>query len=454
MKWINHSASRTDLRNAKTRLVRSTTPAIVVAALALSSCGGSDDGSAPSPPPAPVSVPYTNGVTTAANPVAYWNKIASDTINLPGSATGTPAEQRPVLAVDLATVHIAIYDAVNAISGTHKPFAAAPATVATGASQEAAAAAAAVGVLKGLFPSRSAQYQSVYDAYVAALPTSDAKVRGLAVGTEVATAILALRANDGRTAPAAFTPGTTPGAFRGVNPIGVFNPAIKPFVMTSASQFRAPPPPALDSAAYAADFEEVRTTGGTVSAVRTAAQLEAARFHTENPGVFGSRNYRGFAMDGRSLADNARLMALLWVAQADATIACFESKYFYAYWRPASAIAMADTDNNTATTADPAWTPVVPTPNHPEYPSAHMCVNGSATAALKSFFGTSQINFSFGSTVTSTTRTYATPDELMNEIVLARIHGGMHFRTANVQGGVLGASVGNWVAANKFQPKD
>jgi hypothetical protein len=418
----------------------------------LSACGGSDD--SPVPPPAPVAVPYTNGVTTAANPVAYWNKIASDTINLPGSATGTPEERRPVYAVDLATVHVAIYDAVNAITGTRKPFAATPTTAAAGASQEAAAAAAAVGVLKGLFPSRTAQYQAAYDAYVAALPAGDATNRGLAVGTEVATAILALRANDGRSAVVTFTPGTTPGAFRGVNPIGVFNPLIKPFVITSASQFRAPPPPALDSAAYAADFEEARTTGGTVSAVRTAAQLEAARFHTENPSVFGSRNYRSFAMDSRSLADNARLMAQLWVAQADATIACFESKYFYAYWRPQSAITLADTDGNEATTVDPAWTPVVPTPNHPEYPSAHMCVNGSAMAALTSFFGTSQIAFSFGSNVTATTRTYATPDDLMNEIVLARIHGGMHFRTANVQGGLLGAKVGNWVAANKFQRKD
>jgi len=423
----------------------------------LASCGGSDDPAVPPAtvqPPAPVSAPYANGVTTTANAVAHWNKIASDTINLPPSATGTWEEQRPVLAVDLATVHVAIYDAVNAITGTHKPFSATPTTVAAGASQEAAAAAAAVGVLKGLFPSRSAQYLAAYDAYVAALPAGDAKTRGLAIGTEVATAILALRANDGRSAPATFTPGTTPGTFRGVNPIGVFFPSIKPFVMTSASQFRAPPPPALGSPAYAADFEEVRTTGGTVSTVRTAAQLEAARFHTENPGVFGSRNYRSFAMDGRSLADNARLMAMLWVAQADAAIACFESKYFYVYWRPQSAIPLADTDNNAATVADPAWTPVVPTPNHPEYPSGHMCVNGSATAALKSFFGTHQISFSFGSTVTSTTRAYATPDELMNEIVLARIHGGMHFRTANVQGGVLGASVAGWVAANKFQPKD
>ncbi len=419
----------------------------------LAACGGSDEAVVPQPP-APVSVPYTNGVTTTANPVAYWNKIASDTINVAANPAGSPAEQRPSVQVDLATVHVAIYDAVNAISGTHKVFAAVPTTSPVGASQEAAAAAAAVGVLKGLFPGRSAQYQAAYDTYIAALPAGDAKTRGLAVGNEVATAILALRANDGRSTVVNYTPGTAPGKFRGVNPVAPFNPYIKPFTLTSASQFRAPPPPALDSPTYATEFDEVRTMGGTASTARSAAQLEAARFHTENPAVFGSRNYRGFAMDSRTLADNARLAAMIWVAQADAAIACFETKYFYEFWRPQSAIPLADTDGNPATTLDATWTPVVPTPNHPEYPSAHMCVNGAGVTALKAFFGTGQVSFSFGSTVTSTTRVYATPDELMNEIVLARIHGGMHFRTANVQGGELGKKVGDWVAKSHFQPKE
>ncbi len=422
----------------------------------VSGCGGSDESSPPPPTiqPTTVTVPYTNGVTTTANPVAYWNKIASDTINVPASPTGTAEEQRPIIQVDLATVHVAIYDAVNAIVGTHRPFAASPTTPAAGASQEAAAAAAAVGVLKGLFPNRSAQYQAAYDVYVAALPAGDAKTRGLAVGAEVAAAILALRANDGRSTVAPYTPGTTPGKFRGVNPIGTFNQYVKPFTLTSASQFRAPEPPALESAAYATDFEEVRTLGGTTSTVRTATQLEAARFHTENPSIFGSRNYRAFALDDRTLADNARLMAQLWVTQADALIACFDSKYFYAFWRPTSAITLADTDGNAATTLDAAWTPVVPTPNHPEYPSAHMCVNGSGTRALKAFFGTNQITFSWSSTVTSTVHDYTTTDALLSEIILARIHGGMHFRTANLQGGVLGDNVANWVVANHFKPKD
>ena len=421
----------------------------------LVSCGGSDDDTVtPVAEAASVTVPFTNGAVTTSNAVAYWNKIATDTINVAPATTGTAEEQRPTFAVDLATVHVAIYDAVNSIVGTHKTFAATPATPAAGASQEAAAAAAAHGVLKSLFPSRSAQYQAAYDDFVAAIPAGDAKTRGIAVGTEVATAIVALRANDGRSTTVSYSTSAAPGNFRGVNPVGTNSPFIKPFALTSASQFRGPPPPALDSAAYAADFNEVLAWGGTTSALRSAEQLEAARFHTEAPPIVQPRNYRSFAMDSRSLADNARGMALLWVAQADAGTACFETKYFYAFWRPVSAITLADTDGNAATTKDATWTPVVPTPNHPEYPSAHMCTNGASMAALKAAFGTHKIAFSYSSTVTGTVRQYATPDDFLNEIILARIHGGMHFRTANVQGGLLGASVGEWVAKNHFRPRD
>ena len=307
---------------------RCTVSAATCAALLIASCGGSDDETAaPVVNAAPVSVPHTNGVTTPSNTVAYWNKIATDTINVAPAATGTAEEQRPNTSIDLATVHVAIYDAVNAIVGTHKTFAATPATSAAGASQEAAAAAAAYGVLKGLFPNRSVQYQAAYDAFVAAIPADDAKTRGIAVGTEVATAVVALRANDGRFTAATYTAGSGPGNFRGVNPVGVTSRFVKPFAVTSLSQFRASAPPTLDSAAYAADFNEVFALGATISSMRSADQLESARFHTESPATFITRNYRAFAMDSRSLADNARGMAMLWVAQADATNTCFESKY-------------------------------------------------------------------------------------------------------------------------------
>ena len=159
-------------------------------------------------------------------------------------------------------------------------------------------------------------------------------------------------------------------------------------------------------------------------------------------------------MADRSVSYNARLMALVWVAQADAINTCFESKYFYDRWRPTSAITLADTDGNADTAKDAAWTPVVATPNHPEYPAAHGCTTGALAAVLREFFGTNQVAYSFSSTVTSSVHAFNTPDEMTAESQVARIYGGMHFRTSNVQGGVLGGKAGEWVAKNYFRPRD
>ncbi|HEY5322066.1 MAG TPA: vanadium-dependent haloperoxidase, partial [Caldimonas sp.] len=369
----------------------------------------------------------------------------------PATATGTPEEQRPNISVDLATVQIAVYDAVMAIAGTHRPFAMTPTAPAAGASQEAAVAAAAYGVLSGLFPSRGAAYQAAYDAQLASLPDGSAKTLGLAVGAEVAAGILALRAADGRmVALAPYVPGTAQGQFRGTNPVGRPNPFIKPFVLTSNAQFRAPAPPALTSIAYAADVNETKALGSATSTTRTAEQTETARFHTEPPPNFWPRNMRNFAMTARSLPEQARLMAMIWVAQADAGNACFESKYFYESWRPASAITL-DGDGNAATVVDPAWTPVVPTPNHPEYPAAHSCVSAAMAEVLRSYYGTADVTFDMTSTVTGSSHHFTTTTALVDEVQMARIAGGMHFRSATVAGAALGKSVGAWVTANAFK---
>ena len=413
--------------------------AALIALAALPGCGGDDD-----------DMPVT--ITVAGpNAVSHWNEIAATTINLPAAATGTAEEQRPNISVDLATVQVAVYDAVMAIAGTHRPFAITPTAPTTGASQEAAVAAAAYGVLSGLFPSRSAAYQAAYDAYLATLPNGNAKTLGLAVGAEVAAGILALRAADGRmVALAPYVAGTAPGQFRGTNPVGRPNPFIKPFVLTSNAQFRAPGPPALTSTAYAADVNETKALGSAASTTRTAEQTETARFHTEPPPNFWPRNMRTFAMTGRSLAEQARLMAMVWVAQADAGNACFESKYFYQSWRPTSAITLDD-DGNAATVVDPAWTPVVPTPNHPEYPAAHSCVSGAMAEVLRSYYGTADVTFDMTSMVTGSSHHFTTTDGLVDEVQMARIAGGMHFRSATVDGAALGKSVASWMAANAFQ---
>jgi hypothetical protein len=426
------------------------------AALVLTACGGSDS-DAVTPGAAALATAQSNGTPIAITPgsdvIAYWNQVATSTVNVAPAATGTPEERRPNYAFDLATVHLAMFDAVNAIDGSYARYAAQPTTATAGASLEAAAAAAAYHALRGLFPNRTAQYQSAYDNSVAALPDGDAKTRGLQIGKEVAAQIVAIRADDGRWTPVTYAPTSLPGRFRGTNPINTFAPFVRPFTLQSADQFRAEGPPPLTSVEYAADVNETKALGVANSSVRTAAQTEIARFHTEPPPVFWPRNLRIFATADRSIAENARTMAALWTAHADVTIACFESKYHFDSWRPLSAITLADTDGNAATDADPSWTPVVPTPNHPEYPAAHSCVAGATAEVLQQVFGTKKLGFDWSSGVAgTTTHHFDSTDDMGKEVQLARIAGGMHLRTATVHGEVLGMKVGKWVLKNHFQP--
>jgi hypothetical protein len=417
---------------------------LVSAVSLLVACGGDDDVQ-----DQPVTIKVAG-----PNAVSYWNEVASNTVNVPAAATGTPEEQRPNSSADLATVHVAIYDAVMAIAGTHEPYAATPASAAGDASQEAAIATAAYRVLLGLFPARSAQYQAAYDTFMAGIGDGAAKTKGAAIGAEAAAGILALRANDGRSIVlAAYAPGTAPGRFRGLNPVNRNGPYIKPFALTSNAQFRAPAPPELTSVAYAADLNETRALGSATSTVRTADQSEVALFGTSSPSLDVQTNTRMFATTDRSLAEHARLLAMVWVAQSDAGNACFESKYFYERWRPFSAITLADTDGNDATAVDAAWLPVVPTPNHPEYPAAHSCGSSALAEILTAYYGTPNITFDLvgvGPAI-GITRHYTSMPAMLEEIRLARIAGGMHFRTSTVEGDALGRNVAKWVVANKFK---
>ena len=381
------------------------------------------------------------------NPVSVWDQVGHATANAAPSPNGaTPEERRP--GPDIATLHIAIYDAVIAIAGTHQPFAIKPKAPVEGASMEAAAHEAAYRVLKGLFPSRSAMYQATYDSGMGTIAAGDAKTRGAAIGAEVAAGVLALRANDGRSADLPpYVPGTGPGQFRGVNPINQIGPHLRPFAMRSASQFRPPAPPALTSARYTTDLREVRDLAGATSTSRTAAQTEVARFYTEPPPPYWARNLRRFATANAGLADNARLMAMIQVSFQDAIIGCFDAKYAYNFWRPTSAVRFADTG------ADPAWTPFLPTPNHPEYPSAHACGHGAVMEIVRTFYGTRNVGFEFDSTVTGTTRRFARTTALLDEVSDARVWGGMHFRFSNDAGTELGTRVADWVLKQHFAPR-
>lgn len=394
--------------------------------------------------------------STGTNVVSYWNDIANKTVNATSAVSTTAEERRPSYHVDLATVHVAIYDAVSAIDGRYEPFAITPAAPVAGASLDAAASAAAYGVLRALFPNRGAQYEAAYVGYISAIPTGDAKSKGLALGSEVAAGVVALRANDGRSvALAPYVSSSAPGKFRSDNPtpFNRYVPFIKTFSLTRVDQFRPAAPPPLDSAVYAADLNQSKAVGGAVSTARSAEQLETARFHTELPALFVTRNLGRFATSTSDVAEAARLMALIYVVHADAITACFEAKYFYETWRPLSAIPLAETDNNAATAADATWKPVFPTPNHPEYPAAHSCSAGGLGEALYRFYGTHKVGYSFDSNATGTTRNYASTDALGAESEIARVYGGMHFHFSTVEGLALGTKVAQWVAQRHFGPR-
>jgi len=392
----------------------------------------------------------------SGNVIADWSLLAANTVNAAGFPATTPEESRPTAAFDLATVHVAIYDAVNAIDHRYQTFAATPAAPTNGASVESATGAATCRVLQVLFPNRAPVYSQACAGYLPSSTGTPPHLKGVAVGVDVADQILALRKDDGRSTVVTYTPTGTPGSFVPFpptpSPAGINAPFVRPFTMTSASQFRAYGPPDLTSARYARDLNESKAVGGAVSSIRTPEQEELARFATENPGIYTPRLIRSFADDSRSVVQNARLQAMMWVAQADETIACFDSKYYFASWRPRAAIPAADLDGNAATVADPTWLPFVSTPNHPEYPAAHTCSDGAVGEMLNQFFGTKHVEFDVDSTVTGTVRHYDNTDDYVRDIGLARIYGGMHFRTSAQHGAQMGRDIAKWVAKNYFLP--
>ena len=391
------------------------------------------------------------------NAVAYWHDVAASTVAArQQQVPSTEAERYEAFAHDMATVHLAMYDAAMAIERRYRPYLFAPARHEPGASLDAAIGSAAYEVLHALFPGRSAVYAAAHGRFLAAIPEGAAKQAGIALGKAAAAAHLERRAHDGRAEPlGSYVAQEAPGRFRGKEPVARFFPYLRPFTLTSMAQFRPPEPPALDSAEYTADFNEVRELGGMASLRRTAEQLETARFHAEGPPWYFLRNFGRFARSTTDAADAARLVAAIYTNYADAIGACFEAKYHYDRWRPQSAIALADTDGNPATIADLSWKPVLPTPNHPEYPAAHSCSAGTLGELLRQIYGTDQVSFTWDSTVTATTRAYTDTDALAAESRMARIHGGMHFRYSTTAGAELGRKVAAWTMSHAFmrEPK-
>ncbi len=361
---------------------------------------------------------------------------------------------------DVVYMHIAIYDAVNAIDGRYTTFAVAPANAVPWASKEAATAAAARGVLVAFYPTRQPFIDSVYAARIAMLPNDSTRARGIVIGEEVAQRFLALRQNDGRLASVPYTflplaPGVyqlTPGApAPPATPLIPWLAHLRPFAMTSVSQFRAAAVPVLTSATYTQDFNEVKRFGLLDTSQSTPQQRETGRFYSENAGIQYARAIRDFAATrGLSLADNARLFAQLYVAMTDGLIAGWDSKFHYNFWRPVTAIRNADIDGNPSTERDTSWLPLVVTPNHQEYISTHSALTGAMAVTLERFFGTPNLTITFTSTVTGTSHTFTNLSQMIDEMINARVWGGMHFRTSNQRGIAMGQEVGRWVAQTRF----
>ena len=417
---------------------------------------------------APVIVAGAAGAEDLApTPVTDWSREAQRAIVPPGPngifgtanyGTKFPGEA----AVYMGIVHAAIYDAVVAIKGGYRPYA--PGVAARpSASPAAAVATAAHHVLAGLQPALGGDrlYEGRYIGYLAAIPDGPAKAGGIALGEQVAAAVLGLRTDDGREAnpqlgqPPFIAPPPGPGVWEpSATPVlGLRLPGIRPLALESASQFRPDGPSLLTSSTYAEDFQQVDELGRFDSSARTDEQTTTALFWTDhdlrqwNDGMLALAGMRGL-----DLVETARMLAMAHVSGGDGMIACFEAKYTYWFWRPAQAIPRADTDGNPATEADPTWRPLRTTPNFPEYPSAHACHTAAVAEALRAFFGTGSVSFSLDSRITNTTRQYPRLHEVVKDVNRARVLSGFHFRNSDQEGSRLGRTVGRYVADHVFRP--
>jgi hypothetical protein len=231
---------------------------------------------------------------------------------------------------------------------------------------------------------------------------------------------------------------------------------VTPFVLKSGDQFRPSGPPALGSRRWARDFNEVKEIGSSTSTTRTAEQTLVARFWAEPPVQQAHASFRRFVTDhALGVNDAARFMAMVSVTYADALIACFDAKYHFAFWRPVTAVRAGDTDGNAATVGDPSWSPVLPaTPNHPEYPSAHSCGTPAGGLAVARFLGTDRIDFTVPSITGLGDRHFATVADLRDEVSNARIWGGIHFRSAVVDGAAIGKRTATYVLGHAFERED
>jgi len=364
-----------------------------------------------------------------ADVVSDWNAIAAQ--------TAIPVRPGPSAILDLAMVHAAMHDAIQAYQRRFEPYSG-PIPNASG-SPIAAAARAAHDVLVARFPSQSGTLDTLLDNYLSSLGLQGDE--GLLVGQQAAANILNLRAGDGSfpSNPEVFTGGTGPGEWRPTPPAlaPMATPwlgAVTPFTLKgSVTRFRSPAPPSLDSGKYVRDYNETKALGSINSTARTQAQTDLANFYSDNFLALWERTLRGIADTNiNNIGDSARLFALANLAAADALIAAWDGKRFYHFWRPITAIQNGNNDGNTRTAGDATWVPQIPTftPPYPEFPSGANSLTGAMTRTLERLFG-NKMTFSVTSNFVNQTKTYQRFSDIADDVVNVRIYQGIHFRTAD-----------------------
>lgn len=401
----------------------------------------------------------TNPAVFQEDVILQWNRVLMETILTPGQQ---PATIMPVRSY--AIMHAAMYDAVNSIDGTHTPYLT-DVPGSQNASLEAAAAQAAHDVLAAFYPARIAIFAAELATSLQGIEEYRAQ-QGIRVGQIVAERILAVRANDGwNVTPPSYTLPATPGNWQPTPPGNApaaftHYASVTPFAITSATQFAPNAPPAMTSAQYTADFNEVKEIGSATSATRTADQTLVAKLWA-NVGtptnfllVWNNVTRTVSTVQNITTVEKARLFALTNIAMHDALQTTFASKFQHGLWRPVTAIRRADEDGNAATSPDPAWSSLVPAPPYPSYAGNMAAIGTSQATILALFFGRDDIRFDHTWVgAGGATRSYSGFGAMADEEAAARVYGGIHFRFDNVAGQSAGTNVANYVFSNIMRPR-
>ena len=388
-----------------------------------------------------------------ANVITDWDEKA---ITAVAPLASVPSTYTPYAAYRMmGLVHAAMFDAVNSVEPRYRPYLV-QLHAERATSKEAAAAAAAAAILATIDVKTAGEMKVALASYLASIPDGAAKSDGVKLGEAVAARVLEARANDGSNAPDDYRPRTTPGVYVATSTMRApMWPKVRPFAMSSPSQFRPGPPSGLDSKEWATDFNEIKDYGGRNSAKRTAQQTETARFWLVS-GPVGYHPFLRQLVTAKQLGvvESARFMALAGLAINDALIAVLDAKYHYNFWRPVTAIRNGDTDGNAATEREATWQPLADTPMHPEYPCAHCILSGSVAGVVKAVLGTAEVpDIAITSpTAPGVTHRWTSMTAFTDEVANARVWAGFHYRFSTRVGTEMGLKVGEYVVRSVMQP--